>query len=67
MSSTCEMSGCTKSTNIFKYECKCGKIYCIKHRGYEEHNCCFDIKKFDRRMIEKLNPVVVSDKVGNRI
>jgi hypothetical protein len=65
--SKCDMVGCTKSINVFKYECKCGRSFCIKHVSYEEHDCDFNIKLHGKSLIHDKNPTVIADKLQNRI
>lgn len=67
MFETCHKEGCSKSINTFKYTCKCGKSFCIKHKDYESHSCNFDIKTFDRNLIQALNQPITTDKLINRI
>ena len=47
--------------------CKCEKIFCSKHILPEKHNCTFDHKSKQREEMKKNMPVIVSDKVPNRI
>lgn len=48
-------------------ECKCGIIYCTKHRYADEHNCTFDYKAENKQILTKLNPRIVRDKMKDRI
>jgi len=43
--------------------CKCEKILCAKHKYFNEHECNFDFKEFDKKILEKNNPKIVSDKI----
>ena len=47
--------------------CKCEKIFCHKHILPKNHNCTFDHKSKQREEMKKNMPVIVSDKVPNRI
>jgi hypothetical protein len=58
---------CNKKINIMFFNCKCGNIYCDKHRYSFEHNCSFDYKKEQQIILEKNNPVVKADKIKDRI
>ena len=48
-------------TNSLK--CKCEKILCMKHRMFNAHNCSIDYKTNDRKILEKNNPKIISDKI----
>ena len=47
--------------------CKCEKLYCPKHIFPEKHNCTFDYKSEQIEKLKKILPVIVADKVPNRI
>ena len=47
--------------------CKCEKLYCLKHIFPEKHNCTFDYKSEQIEKLKKILPVIVADKVPNRI
>eukprot|EP00747_Dinoflagellata_sp_TGD_P165631 gnl/TRDRNA2_/TRDRNA2_187167_c0_seq1.p1 gnl/TRDRNA2_/TRDRNA2_187167_c0~~gnl/TRDRNA2_/TRDRNA2_187167_c0_seq1.p1 ORF type:complete len:260 (+),score=84.87 gnl/TRDRNA2_/TRDRNA2_187167_c0_seq1:57-782(+) len=47
---------CQKKCGLTGFECKCGYVFCSKHRYAEEHNCDFDHKKAGREILEKQNP-----------
>lgn len=47
---------CTKKLGIIPFECKCGFSFCSKHRFPETHNCQFNHKEFDRKILkERIN------------
>mgnify|MGYP003894645237 FL=1 len=33
---------CKKKVGLVKLPCKCGYVYCPKHRHAEAHSCAFD-------------------------
>ena len=47
--------------------CKCENFFCYKHRFPEYHNCTFDYQSKQREELKKNMPVIVADKVPNRI
>ena len=47
--------------------CKCEKLYCLKHIFPEKHNCTFDYKSEQIEKLKKNLPLIVADKVPNRI
>jgi predicted nucleic acid binding AN1-type Zn finger protein len=56
---------CNKKV-VIAITCQCSKIYCIKHRMPEDHECTFDFKEKTRMILSKQIPIV-SDKLQNRI
>lgn len=54
---------CGKKTGLVKFECKCGEVFCMKHRHPEDHACTFDHKAVGRSNIEAANPKIVAPKV----
>jgi len=43
-------------------KCKCGNISCLTHR-FEKHGCTFDIKTFDKNVLEKSLPKMEDNRV----
>merc|ERR1712189_48216 len=43
--------------------CQCGLLLCGIHRYTDKHECTFDFKTEDRKVIEKNNQKCVDDKV----
>tara|TARA_B100000902_G_C26912828_1_gene717763 strand:- start:421 stop:678 length:258 start_codon:yes stop_codon:yes gene_type:complete len=43
--------------------CKCGKIFCPKHRLCHSHNCPLIKSEDHKKKIEKNNPKIQNDKV----
>jgi len=35
---------CKKKLQLTDHKCRCGIIFCIKHRLPEQHNCTYDFK-----------------------
>lgn len=42
-------------------KCRCGKVYCGKHRV--KHDCQYDYKKEQQRRLEKANPLIEFNKI----
>ena len=40
------------------FECKCGYLFCSKHRYAEDHNCKYDYRGEGAALLEKNNEVV---------
>lgn len=51
---------CKKKRYIL-LECKCNKIYCIKH--LHDHSCKYDYKKEQKEKIKTENPKIVNEKI----
>lgn len=49
------------------FQCRCGGVFCGKHRYAEEHSCQADYKKDERDLLAKRNPLCKADKLGYRI
>eukprot|EP00928_Gymnodinium_smaydae_P028331 TRINITY_DN21622_c0_g1_i1.p2 TRINITY_DN21622_c0_g1~~TRINITY_DN21622_c0_g1_i1.p2 ORF type:complete len:246 (+),score=86.38 TRINITY_DN21622_c0_g1_i1:162-899(+) len=47
---------CSKKCGLTGFECRCGYIFCAKHRHAEDHNCDFDHKGKGREILAKNNP-----------
>ncbi|KAL5744412.1 hypothetical protein ACOSQ2_027528 [Xanthoceras sorbifolium] len=60
-------NNCNKKVGLMGYKCRCGDLFCAKHRYATEHSCPFDYKKFDREILIKENPLIKVDKLAERI
>ena len=55
----CSFEGCKKKLSMLnQYKCRCGLMFCSKHKLPESHDCSYDYKS-DKLKLEK----VVADKV----
>ena len=54
---------CQKKAGVLGFECKCGFVFCKAHRLPENHKCSYDFAVEGKKQLEKLNPVVRSDKL----
>ena len=61
----CPHIDCNKKLKITDWPCKCRKIYCFKHREPELHNCVYDFKKKDNKLIENMK--CISIKLENKV
>ena len=52
-----------KRKTLMKITCRCEMIVCLDCRYPELHDCAFDYKEEARQLLEKNNPVVVSEKL----
>ncbi len=54
---------CSKKTGLLGFECKCGFSFCKNHRMPESHNCGFDHMAHEKKILERNNPVIKSEKL----
>lgn len=52
-----------KITN--NYGCRCGNMYCIRHRFHDQHSCTFDYKAVAIAKLEAQNPKVIGKRIGD--
>ena len=45
----CSFDGCNKKLKLTDFPCKCKKIFCVKHRMQESHNCVELKKNMDKK------------------
>ena len=60
----CDISKIYRSLIV---KCKCGGNYCLKQRYTFYLNCTFVYMSYEREKIKQNNPVVVQDKIKNRM
>mmetsp|Transcript_13620 Transcript_13620/g.24274 ORF Transcript_13620/g.24274 Transcript_13620/m.24274 type:complete len:169 (-) Transcript_13620:340-846(-) len=53
---------CRKKVGILGFECRCGFIYCGKHRYPEDHECDFDHGGHEKAILEKNTKKLESNK-----
>ncbi|KAK1392838.1 Zinc finger A20 and AN1 domain-containing stress-associated protein 9 [Heracleum sosnowskyi] len=58
---------CKKKIGLLGFACRCGGKFCSMHRYPEEHSCRFDYKTTGRVALARENPLVVHDKLGERV
>ncbi|XVF09714.1 hypothetical protein REPUB_Repub07fG0119200 [Reevesia pubescens] len=60
-------NSCDKRVGLMGFTCRCGNVFCGKHRYPEEHECSVDFKLIGREALLKQNPVCKGDKLQFRI
>lgn len=57
---------CTKKLSIIESSltCRCGQSFCLKHRDMIEHNCSFDIRKFQTDLLRQNNIPIIAEKIA---
>ncbi|KAF3445121.1 hypothetical protein FNV43_RR14814 [Rhamnella rubrinervis] len=59
---------CNKKVGLIGgFKCRCGEIFCPRHRLPEEHACNVDYKSAGRDVLAKQNPVCKADKLEWRL
>ncbi|RDD47411.1 AN1-type zinc finger protein 4 [Trichoplax sp. H2] len=55
---------CNKKLGLSNtFDCRCGRVFCSRHRYAEVHNCSFDYKSDGRKILEEKNPTVTAPKL----
>lgn len=44
---------CSKKIGILGIECRCGLTFCPLHRYPEQHECKFDFKEYDKKVLKE--------------
>lgn len=44
---------CEKKVGVLGFTCKCSKVFCSIHRLPEQHECSFDHKGYDRKVLKE--------------
>ena len=60
---SCTVKDCSRKTGLITFVCRCKKEFCIKHRMPEIHNCDFDYKTEQRKLLEKQNELIAPQKI----
>ncbi|KAK7314868.1 hypothetical protein VNO77_33396 [Canavalia gladiata] len=58
---------CNRMVGIMGFECRCGNVFCGRHRYPEQHACTVDLKEIGRKALFKQNPLCIGDKLKHRI
>ncbi|CAN6449196.1 unnamed protein product [Victoria cruziana] len=56
-------SSCQKKVGLTGFRCRCGDLFCGRHRYSDAHDCSYDYKAKGREAIARENPVVKAAKV----
>ncbi|KAG0483087.1 hypothetical protein HPP92_011171 [Vanilla planifolia] len=56
-------STCRKRVGLTGFRCRCGDLFCARHRYSDTHDCSFDYKAAGREEISKANPVIRAAKI----
>ena len=58
---------CHTKKQVLLFKCYCGGMFCSKHRYIDAHRCTFDHRSLERERLIQSLPLIVKDKVPNRI
>ncbi|PWA82012.1 zinc finger, AN1-type, Zinc finger, A20-type [Artemisia annua] len=56
-------SGCRKRVGLTGFRCRCGELFCERHRYSDRHECSYDYKTAGREAIARDNPLVKAAKL----
>ncbi|KAK8948863.1 Zinc finger AN1 domain-containing stress-associated protein 15 [Platanthera zijinensis] len=56
-------STCHKRIGLTGFRCRCGDLFCARHRYSDTHDCSYDYKAAGREEISKANPVIRAAKI----
>ncbi|KAG6518911.1 zinc finger AN1 domain-containing stress-associated protein 15-like [Zingiber officinale] len=56
-------SSCDKRVGLTGFRCRCGDLFCARHRYSDTHDCSFDYKAAGREQIAKANPLIRAAKI----
>src|ERR1051325_10610988 len=54
---------CNRKVGLIGFKCRCGDMFCGRHRYPEEHACKVNLKDIGRQILEKENPLCMGDKL----
>jgi len=54
---------CKRKIGIVGIQCRCGYIFCGKHRYAQEHNCTFDHRQHQQKKLRKENKQILTKKL----
>ncbi|WOK96602.1 zinc finger AN1 domain-containing stress-associated protein 15-like [Canna indica] len=54
---------CRKRLGLTSFRCRCGELFCPRHRYSETHDCSFDYKAAGKEQIAKANPLIRAAKI----
>lgn len=61
----CMFEGCKRKLGIIQFSCRCEKVFCEQHRGYDLHDCTFDYKAEGKKeLLKYMSSPVISSKVA---
>lgn len=60
-STKCEI--CCKPLGLYEFKCRCNKIFCLKHKQAEDHNCSYDYKEEFENLLKNKLPTTHAEKI----
>ncbi|MQM09733.1 hypothetical protein Taro_042616 [Colocasia esculenta] len=56
-------SSCQRRVGLTGFRCRCGVLFCARHRHADSHDCSFDYKAAGRDEISRANPLIRAAKI----
>jgi predicted nucleic acid binding AN1-type Zn finger protein len=63
MEATARCAECRRKVGLTGIRCRCGNVYCSKHRYSDKHSCSYDWKANERAQLTKALPHVGGAKI----
>ena len=60
-------ASCSIRVGFYGFSCKCGNMFCAKHRYSDLHDCSFDYSQAAINQLKKVNPKVIAQKMVDYI
>jgi len=61
----CWVKGCEKKVGLMGFDCRCGYVFCAKHRYAETHDCDYDHQQRGRDILAKTMGGAVGKEAGS--
>ncbi|CAN6483270.1 unnamed protein product [Victoria cruziana] len=56
-------ASCQRKVGLTGFRCRCGDLFCARHRYSDTHDCTYDYKAAGREAIARENPVIKAAKI----
>ncbi|XP_031494594.1 zinc finger A20 and AN1 domain-containing stress-associated protein 1-like [Nymphaea colorata] len=56
-------ASCQRKVGLTGFRCRCGDLFCARHRYSDTHDCSYDYKAAGREAIARENPVIKAAKI----
>lgn len=55
---------CNKKLKLTDIKCRCNNYFCSNHRYSDLHDCPFDYKNSNKKLLEKQNPTIIAERIN---
>tara|TARA_B110000263_G_C14817544_1_gene289262 strand:- start:27 stop:380 length:354 start_codon:yes stop_codon:yes gene_type:complete len=59
----CSYKDCNKKLKLTDTKCRCTFTFCSKHKFFSSHNCTYDYKTEERKILAQQNPTIKASKL----